>query len=103
MLDDASVALPGLQTAIGDAIGLADKTLKKYPGDSKALILLTDGKNNSGVLQPLQVTEIAKQYHIKIYTIGLCDSHLLDHILVDQSNRRQKNYLYHWYFCLFWL
>ncbi|MFV9931423.1 MAG: VWA domain-containing protein [Francisella endosymbiont of Hyalomma asiaticum] len=52
-------------------VGLADKKLKKYPGDSKALILLTDGKNNSGILQPLQVAEIAKQYHIKIYTIGL--------------------------------
>ena len=71
MLDDASVALPGPQTAIGDAICLVVKKLKKYPGDSKALILLTDGKNNSGILQPLQVAEIAKQYHIKIYTIGL--------------------------------
>ncbi|APC90927.1 MULTISPECIES: vWA domain-containing protein [Francisella] len=71
MLDDASIALPGPQTAIGDAIGLAVKKLKKYPGDSKALILLTDGENNSGTLQPLQAAEIAKQYHIKIYTIGL--------------------------------
>ncbi|EDZ89844.1 vWA domain-containing protein [Francisella tularensis] len=71
MLDDASIALPGPQTAIGDAIGLAVKKLKKFPGDSKALILLTDGENNSGTLQPLQAAEIAKQYHIKIYTIGL--------------------------------
>lgn len=71
MLDDASIALPGPQTAIGDAIGLAVKKLKRYPGDSKALVLLTDGENNSGALQPLQAAELAKQYHIKIYTIGL--------------------------------
>ncbi|MDE5041500.1 VWA domain-containing protein, partial [Francisella tularensis subsp. holarctica] len=59
------------QTAIGDAIGLAVKKLKKYTGDSKALILLTDGENNSGTLHPLQAADIAKQYHIKIYTICL--------------------------------
>lgn len=71
MLDDSSIALPGPQTAIGDAIGLAVKKLKDYPGDSKALVLLTDGENNSGALQPMQAAEIAKQNGIRIYTIGL--------------------------------
>lgn len=71
MLDDSSIALPGPQTAIGDAIGLAVKKLKDYPGDSKALVLLTDGENNSGALQPMQAAEIAKRSGIKIYTIGL--------------------------------
>ena len=71
MLDDASIALPGPQTAIGDAIGLAVKKLIKYPSKSKALVLLTDGENNAGKLLPLQAAEIAKRNHIKIYTIGL--------------------------------
>ncbi|MGQ4005993.1 VWA domain-containing protein [Francisellaceae bacterium CB300] len=71
MLDDASIALPGPQTAIGDAIGLSVKKLMQYPSQSKALVLLTDGENNSGSLQPLQAAEIAKQNGIKVYTIGL--------------------------------
>ncbi|GAB4224336.1 MAG: VWA domain-containing protein [Francisella sp.] len=71
MLNDSSIALAGPQTAIGDAIGLAVKKLKEFPEESKALILLTDGENNSGILQPLQAADLAKQYHIKIYTIGL--------------------------------
>ena len=71
MLNDASIALPGPQTAIGDAIGLSVKKLKQYPSQSKALVLLTDGENNSGTLQPLQAAEIAKQNGIKVYTIGL--------------------------------
>jgi Ca-activated chloride channel family protein len=71
MLNDASIALPGPQTAIGDGIGLAVKKLMQYPSQSKALVLLTDGENNSGALQPLQAAEIAKQNGIKVYTIGL--------------------------------
>ena len=71
MLNDASIALPGPQTAIGDGIGLAIKKLMQYPSQSKALVLFTDGENNSGALQPLQAAEIAKQNGIKVYTIGL--------------------------------
>lgn len=71
MLNDASIALAGPQTAIGDAIGLSVKKLIQYPSQSKALILLTDGENNAGALQPLQAAKIAKQNGIKVYTIGL--------------------------------
>lgn len=71
ILNDSSIALPGPQTAIGDAIGLSVKKLKQYPSDTKALVLLTDGENNSGSLKPLQAAEIAKANGIKIYTIGL--------------------------------
>jgi Ca-activated chloride channel family protein len=71
MLDDSSIALAGPNTAIGDALGLSIKKLESYPNDSKAIILLTDGDNTAGLLQPLQAAEIAKQYGIKIYTIAL--------------------------------
>ncbi len=71
MLNDSSIALPGSQTAIGDAIGLSVKKLMQYPSQSKALVLLTDGENNSGSLQPFQAAKIAKQNGIKVYTIGL--------------------------------
>lgn len=71
MLDDATLGIAGPQTAIGDAIGLAVKRLLDYPSTSKALILLTDGGNNAGVLDPLKAAELAKEAHIKIYTIGI--------------------------------
>ena len=64
-------------TAIGDAIGLAveklstlDKTQDKQI-KSKVAILLTDGENTAGDLDPLQAAELAKMMEIKVYTIGV--------------------------------
>lgn len=71
MLDDASIGIAGTQTAIGDAIGLSIKQIINYPANSKAIILLTDGGNNAGVLEPLAMAKLAKKQHIKIYTIGI--------------------------------
>lgn len=71
MLDDATVGLAGEQTAIGDAIGLSVKKLMDYPDGDKALILLTDGGNNAGLLQPIDAAKLADKEHIKIYTIGI--------------------------------
>ncbi len=77
MLDDSSIGLPGPQTAIGDAIGLAIKRLKHYPPQSRVLILLTDGQNNAGAVSPLGAAAIAKKLGIKIYTIGLGSDQML--------------------------
>ena len=70
-IDDATVGLAGQTTAIGDALGLAVKRLQNVPEQSRIIILLTDGANNSGVLAPLKAAELAQADHIKIYTIGL--------------------------------
>jgi len=58
-------------TSIGDAIGLAVKKLKNHPADSRVLILLTDGANTAGEVDPLQAAELAAQFKLKIYTIGI--------------------------------
>jgi Ca-activated chloride channel family protein len=71
MLDDATIGLAGQTTSIGDAIALSVKRLKDTPLDSRVLVLLTDGSNNSGNIEPLKAASIAQKYHIKIYTIGL--------------------------------
>lgn len=71
LLAKAVLGMAGRETAIGDAIGLAVKKLRERPGDSRALILLTDGNNTAGVLSPQQAAELAKQYQIRIYTIGV--------------------------------
>lgn len=70
MLDEMSVGLAGPTTAIGDAIGLAVKKLQNVPENSRVLILLTDGVNNSGNLEPVAAARLAKDYNVKIYTIG---------------------------------
>jgi len=77
MLEDSSIALPGPQTAIGDAIGLAVKHLREVPEESRVLVLLTDGENNAGVLDPLQAAELAAENHVKIYTIGMGANRML--------------------------
>ncbi len=63
--------MAGKRTAIGDAIGLAVKKLRDRPESSRVLILLTDGENTAGKLEPLKAAELAQQYHIQIYTIGI--------------------------------
>jgi Ca-activated chloride channel homolog len=70
-LDDATAGLAGNTTSIGDAIGLAVKRMQNIKAESKVIILLTDGVNNSGILSPLKAAKIAKLTKIKIYTIGL--------------------------------
>lgn len=57
-------------TAIGSAIGLAVSRLRKSEADTKVIILLTDGLNNSGELDPITAANLAREYGIRIYTIG---------------------------------
>lgn len=71
MIDDASAGLAGKLTAIGDAIGLSVKRLKDLDSKGKVVVLLTDGSNNSGAVDPLDAVEKAKEHGIKFYTIGL--------------------------------
>lgn len=70
-IDDASAGLAGKSTSLGDALGLAIKQLQNVPKQSRVIILLTDGANNSGALAPLKAAELAYQDNIKVYTIGL--------------------------------
>lgn len=70
-IEDATAGLAGKTTSIGDAVGLAVKRLQEVPNQGRVIILLTDGANNSGVLEPLKAATLAKQDGIKIYTIGL--------------------------------
>ena len=70
-LDEASVGLAGRSTAIGDAIGLAVKRLRERAAESRVLILLTDGANSAGVVQPLEAARLAAASGIRIHTIGV--------------------------------
>jgi len=70
-LMESAIGLAGRETAIGDAVGLAVKRLRDRPQDQRVLVLLTDGVNNAGELEPRQAAELASANHVRIYTIGI--------------------------------
>jgi len=67
---DSVVGLAGRETAIGDAIGLAVKRLRAQEGGQRVLVLLTDGVNTAGQLDPLKAAELAREHDVRIYTIA---------------------------------
>lgn len=57
-------------TAIGEGLALAVERLRAHPAQSKVVVLLTDGVNNAGEIEPLQAAELAAGLGIKVYTVG---------------------------------
>jgi len=73
LLMEAFIGLAGEKTAIGDAITLAVRRIheqEKEEGD-QVLVLLTDGANTAGEVQPVKAAELAQQVGLRIYTIGI--------------------------------
>lgn len=58
-------------TAIGMGLATAVNRIKDSEAKSKVIILLTDGENNAGYIQPKTAAEIAKEFDTKVYTIGV--------------------------------
>lgn len=58
-------------TAIGMGLATAVNRLKESEVASKIVILLTDGENNAGYIDPMTAAEIAQEYDVKVYTIGM--------------------------------
>lgn len=71
LLAESTIGMTGRNTAIGDAIGLAVKTLRARPAEDRVLILLTDGANTTGVLDPMEAAAIAAKEKVRIHTIGV--------------------------------
>ncbi len=69
-LRDSVVGLAGRETAIGDAIALAVKRLRKQPSGQRVLVLLTDGVNTAGALDPSKAAELARDEGVRIHTIA---------------------------------
>ena len=73
LLMEAFIGLAGEKTAIGDAITLAVKRIHDQGAEAgeQVLILLTDGANTAGEVDPMKAAELAQQIGLKIYTIGI--------------------------------
>lgn len=69
-LDEVTIGMPGRKTAIGNAIGLAIKTLEDQPASTRVLILLSDGDSNAGDLGPRSAADFALEHQVTIHTIG---------------------------------
>jgi Ca-activated chloride channel family protein len=71
LIGDIDQGMAGQQTALGQAIALGVKRLEKLDETSRNLILLTDGSNTAGEINPLNALAMAKLRRVKIYTIGV--------------------------------
>ncbi|BDX06210.1 vWA domain-containing protein [Planctobacterium marinum] len=71
LLNESLIKLVGERTAIGDAVGLAVKRFRLKEDSNRVLILLTDGQNTAGNLEPAQAQELAVAEGITVYTIGV--------------------------------
>ncbi|AXK73505.1 VWA domain-containing protein [Lysobacter sp. TY2-98] len=69
-LADSVVGLAGQETAIGDAIGLATRRLRDQPAGERVLVLLTDGVNTAGMLDPRKAARIAADAGVRIHTVA---------------------------------
>jgi len=73
LLLEAFIGLAGEKTAIGDAITLAVKRIhdQEVDGSEQVLVLLTDGANTAGEIEPLKAAQLAQQVGLRVYTIGI--------------------------------
>ena len=78
-------------TAIGMGLATAVNRLKDSDAESKVVILLTDGDNNTGYIQPLTAAEIARELDVKVYTIGVGSRGMA---LTPQGKRSDGSYVF---------
>ena len=74
-------------TALGDGLATAINRIKDSEAKSKVIILLTDGINNMGAVDPQSAAEIAALYNIRLYTIGVGTKGLAPYPFRDQFGR----------------
>jgi Ca-activated chloride channel family protein len=72
-INQTTVGEAGDATAIGLAIATGLNRLERSSATSKIMILITDGVNNAGQIDPISAAKLAKKKNIKIYTIGIGD------------------------------
>jgi Ca-activated chloride channel family protein len=74
-------------TAIGVGLANAVKRLKDSDAISKVIILLTDGVNNQGAVDPLTAAELARAFDIRVYTVGVGSQGMAPYPVIDNWGR----------------
>ena len=83
MLTEAEVAMPGPQTMLGDALGLAIKTFEASEAEARVVLLLTDGNDTGSKVPPEKAASIAADNGITVHTIGFGDPRISGEDLFD--------------------
>ena len=78
-------------TAIGMGLATAVNRIKDSPVKSKIVILLTDGVNNTGYVAPLQAAQVAQEFGVKVYTIGVGST---GQTMAPSARRRDGRYVF---------
>ncbi len=71
LINKMEIGMAGNRTAVGKAIAIGGKRLKDLKAKSKIIILLTDGRNNTGDIGPYEAAEAVRALGVKIYVIGV--------------------------------
>ncbi|MFD1342446.1 VWA domain-containing protein [Litorisediminicola beolgyonensis] len=77
-IDTLRIGISGKATAIADGLGLAMRRLRDREATSRVVVLLSDGQDTSGVVDPVAAAEAARRLGIKVYTIALGPTDLSD-------------------------
>lgn len=91
MLSSVQTGMVEDGTAIGDGLATAINRLRESQAISKVIILLTDGINNMGVIDPLTAAGIAAQYNIRLYTIGMGSKGLVPYPFQTPFGKQYQN------------
>jgi Ca-activated chloride channel family protein len=92
VLERLEIGAAGPSTAIGDAIGISVKRLQDIDSKSNVVILLTDGRSNSGELSPELGADIARKLGVKVYTVGVGTRGDVPFVVADPFGRRRVVY-----------
>jgi Ca-activated chloride channel family protein len=85
LLNEAQIGMAGVQTMLGDAIGLAIQTFEESKTENRVLILLTDGNDTGSQVPPDRASEFAAQKNIVIYTIAIGSQETVDNEKLDEE------------------
>ncbi len=94
MMDEVDVGVIEDGTAIGTALAMATNRLKDTEAKSKVVILLTDGQNNRGEVDPVTAAEVAEALGVRVYAIGV-GAHgeapvIIDHPFAGRQRRMMQ-------------
>ena len=73
LLQETEIAMAGMSTAFGDAIGLAIKHFRSNESKHRVLIVLTDGNDTGSKVPPIEAAKVAARYGVTIYPIAIGD------------------------------
>lgn len=73
LLDETQIAMAGMSTAFGDAIGLAIKHFRDNESQNRVLIVLTDGNDTGSRVPPIEAAKVAERFAVTIYPVAIGD------------------------------